>query len=70
MKKYASLLFLLFLFSGCQKYYLTVYQEKIDKDSLASTHVGSPDPRQKNPPKGQELIIEWQIPGEILKQKK
>jgi hypothetical protein len=41
----------------------------VDRDSLASTHVGSPDPRQKNPPKGQELIIEWQIPEDILRQK-
>jgi hypothetical protein len=70
MKKCGSLLFLsLLILSSCQKYYLTVYQERVDRDSLASTHVGSPDPRQKNPPKGQELIIEWQIPEDILRQK-
>lgn len=66
MKKQWILPFLLILSSSCQKYYLTTYQEKVDRDSLASTHVGSPDPRQKNPPKGEELILEWQIPKEIL----
>jgi hypothetical protein len=70
MKKYSTFLFLLLLITtSCQKYYLTIYQERVDRDSLASSHVGSPDPRQKNPPKGQELIIEWQIPEDILRQK-
>jgi len=70
MKKYGPFLFLLFLITaGCQKYYLTICQERVDRDNLASTHVGSPDPVQKNPPEGQELIIEWQIPEDILRQK-
>ena len=68
MKKYSLFLFFcLFLLSGCQKYYLTIYQQKVNQDSLASTYVGTPDPRQKNPPKGQELIVEWQIPKDVLK---
>jgi len=33
---------------------------------LASTFVGSPDPRQENPPKGQELILEWRLPEQAL----
>lgn len=70
MKKYrVFLFFLLLICSSCQKYYLSIYQEKIDRDSLASTYVGTPDPRQKNPPEGQELIIEWQIPRALLKEK-
>lgn len=52
--------------SGCQKYYISICQEKIDRDYLASTYVGSPDPRQENPPLGQKLIIEWQIPKDVL----
>ncbi len=71
MKKCRVFLFLALILvaSSCQKYYLTIYQERVDKDSLASTYVGSPDPRQKNPPKGQELILEWQIPKEVLDKK-
>jgi hypothetical protein len=70
MKKRSLILFFLLLaFSSCQKYYLVIYQEKVSRDSLASTYVGTPDPRQKNPPKGQELIIEWQIPKDLLLEK-
>ncbi len=66
MKKGGAFLFLFFLCCGCQKYYLTLYQEKIDETSLASTYVGTPDPRQKDPPIGQKLIMEWQIPRELV----
>lgn len=59
----------LFIMASCQKYYLSIYQEKIDQSSLASSYVGSPDPRQKNPPTGQELIMEWQVPQEIIDKK-
>ncbi len=68
MKKSSLFLFLI-LITSCQKYYLTIYQEKIDQNSLASSHVGTPDPRQKNPPFGQELIIEWQVPQEVVEKK-
>jgi hypothetical protein len=66
MKKGRAFLFLLLLCCGCQKYYLTLYQEKVDETSLASTYVGTPDPRQKDPPVGQKLIMEWQIPKELM----
>lgn len=70
MKKYRIFLFLFLvvLLPSCQKYYLTIYQESIDQKSLASTYAETPDPRQKNPPLGKELIIEWQIPKELLKE--
>lgn len=35
---------------------------------LASTHVGTPDPRQAHPPLGQKLIIDWNVPPEVLAQ--
>lgn len=69
MGKRAFFLFftlLTLLVSGCQKYYLSICLEKIDRDYLSSTYVGSPDPRQENPPFGSQLIIEWQIPQEVL----
>jgi len=58
----------IFLLVGCQKYYLSICQEKVDETSLASTYVGTPDPQQKNPPEGERLILEWQVPQEILRQ--
>lgn len=61
--------FLLILLCGCEKYYLSVKREMINRNTLASTFVGSPDPRQKNPPRGQELMIEWRLPEEALSQK-
>lgn len=63
--------FILFLFilCSCEKYYLSVKREFVDQNRLASTYVGSPDPRQKNPPKGQELMIEWRLPRDDLQQK-
>jgi hypothetical protein len=64
------LLFLsIVFFSGCQQYYLSVCQEWVDVRYLASTHVGTPDPRQDHPPIGQMLILDWRIPKEIFKKK-
>ena len=37
-------------------------QEWIDRDSLASSHIGTPDPRQADPPEGQRLLIAWDFP--------
>lgn len=36
---------------------------------MASTAVYSPDPRQADPPIGQQLIVDWQIPQALLKRK-
>ncbi|MBS0620767.1 MAG: hypothetical protein JSS61_04840 [Verrucomicrobia bacterium] len=62
---------LLLLLSSCSKHqqYFSVAQEWIDVRHLASTHVGTPDPRQENPPIGQSLIISWLIPSDFLKKK-
>lgn len=54
--------------AGCEKYYLTVKREYVDRDQLASTYVGSPDPRQQNPPRGQELTMEWRLPVEAMEE--
>lgn len=57
------------LCTGCKRYYLTVSQQIINRDFLASTHVGTPDPRQAHPPLGRRLIVSWQIPDEVLQKK-
>lgn len=56
----------LFTLSSCSRYYVEVYQQKVDGTYLASVHVGTPDPRLANPPYGQLLVAEWQIPLELL----
>lgn len=57
-------IFLLLFLCGCEKYYLSVKKESIDRFSLASTFVKSPDPLQNHPPTGEELIIEWRLSPE------
>ncbi len=53
------------LFSGCG-HYVEVKRQKINAGYLASTSVGSPDPRQENPPLGEMLIIDWQVPLHLI----
>ena len=63
-------LFFLFIFSllltSCEKYYLTLKKEYVNLNTLASTFVGSPDPMQKFPPIGEEIVIEWWLPPDSL----
>jgi hypothetical protein len=57
---------LLFLFlNACQKHYLTVTKVSIDRSSLASSFTKTPDPRQSFPPKGEQLVIEWNLPSTV-----
>jgi hypothetical protein len=56
----------LMLLASCGKRsYLSLMQDRIDARYLASTHVGTPDPRQACPPYGQRIIIDWFLPEEI-----
>jgi len=60
-------IFILFiLFLGCYKDNLYVQVENIKKDFLASSHIGTPDYRQKNPPLGQRVIVSFDFPGRLL----
>ena len=51
---------------GCSKYYVTAKRERIDKDTLASTFVKSPDPRQYACFQGEEITFEWRLPRDAL----
>lgn len=62
-------LFFLWTLAGCSKYYLSLRQVPIDDQYLASSHVGSPDPRQANPPMGQKVVMQWAVPPELLSEK-
>lgn len=56
-----------FLCVGCQQYYgVIAYQEHLDPDYWASTHVGSPDPRRQDPLEGTLVIVEWWVPKALL----
>lgn len=61
-----SLIFCLFSLTSCEKYYLSLRQVPIDSEYLASSKVGSPDPRQADPPYGQKIVMEWAVPPELL----
>lgn len=67
-KKIASLLSLcsICFLTSCQKYYLSLTDRKIDVNYLASTHVATPDKRQKNPPYGDMIVMDWRLPKEIV----
>jgi hypothetical protein len=55
-------LWVLFLVAGCYRNNLYVQQEWVDRETLASSHVGTPDFRQENPPTGPRLLIGWRFP--------
>lgn len=50
------------LFCSCQPRILSIQTEYLSHVNLASFHVGTPDPRLRNPPLGQKLIINWSLP--------
>mgnify|MGYP000308240266 CR=1 FL=1 len=50
------------LLSGCSCDHLSVHTAYVNKQSLASYHVGTPDPCLNNPPIGERLIISWLLP--------
>jgi len=54
------------LLASCDKYYVAVRQIPVNTSSLASAHVGTPDPRLAHPPLGQKLVVDWVVPGELL----
>lgn len=60
------------LLTGCYKNHLYVQQEWVDRSFLASSHLNTPDPRQKEPPffegGGQRLLIGWDFPKSLFEQ--
>ncbi len=43
-------------------------QEWVDARFLASSKVGTPDPRQESPPVGQRLIVAWDFPKSVFQE--
>lgn len=52
---------------GCYSNGLYVQEEWVDQEFLASSKIGTPDPRQKHPPKGQRLLVGWDLPKSLYK---
>lgn len=50
------------LLTGCLKRHLRIQVDYLSRESLASYHVGTPDPRLLYPPVGQRLILTWTFP--------
>ncbi len=70
MTRYFIILcFLCQLLTGCDKYYLSLRQVPVNAGYLASTQVGTPDPRQAHPPHGQKIVLQWAVPPELLEKK-
>lgn len=66
MKSPLPLLIFALLLIGCTNEHLSVHTEYINEEHLASFHVRTPDPLLCNPPIGQQLIVQWNIPRDYL----
>ena len=58
-------LILVLLLTSCSSNYLSVYTDFVGIETLASFHVGTPDPELKCPSYGQRLHIAWCVPCPI-----
>jgi len=56
------LLTALSLLAGCSTSSLDIERRIVNRESLPSTYVDSPDPMQMSPPTGQRLFINWKLP--------
>ena len=54
------------LLFGCEKYYLSLTEQDINVNYLASIAAATPDKRQQNPPLGEMIVMDWRIPKELL----
>lgn len=71
MPSQSTLLFYLVcvLCTSCYRNYFYVQEEIVDRMSLASSHVGTPDPKQDCPPEGERLLISWNFPPSLFEKK-
>lgn len=60
------LLLPLFIFNGCSQ--LHIDRHHVGQADLASGYVKSPDPRQKNPPTGDQLWVYWRLPSRVCEE--
>ncbi|MCH9611873.1 MAG: hypothetical protein S4CHLAM102_03470 [Chlamydiia bacterium] len=61
-------LVILISLSSCGTYYVNVKNIRIDRSSLASTFARTPDRASVDPPRGQDLVVEWRLPHHYHKE--
>ena len=68
MKRFSFIFFhfligwgILLSFNSCTLHRLSVQTQYLSHESLASYHVGTPDPRLYDPVIGQRLLIQWSL---------
>lgn len=54
---------------SCQKHYVRVTRLGLDRSNLASTFARTPDPRQEAPPRGEQLVVEWNLSSKVKDKK-
>jgi hypothetical protein len=69
MLKGNRFLVLLLLCTSCYKGHLYVQQENIDRKYLASSFVGTPDPKNVDSFKEQNLYVSWDFPYSLFAKK-
>lgn len=57
---------MLFLISSCTLHRLDVQTQYLTPDYLASSHIGTPDPRLSQPLIGQRLLIQWSLSAQEM----
>jgi hypothetical protein len=57
-----------FCFFSCCRNYVSLQEQWIDKEYLASSYVNTPDKEACCPPCGKNLLIEWNFPISIFKE--
>lgn len=60
--------FVTFIFCSCSRTYISLQEQLVDKDYLASSYVQTPDPEAKCPPCGKNILIEWNFPISVFRQ--
>lgn len=57
---------LLLFTTSCKQSILRMQVDNLSRESLASYHIGTPDPRLLYPPLGQRIIVSWYLPQEAF----
>lgn len=57
----------LLLLSSCYRGSIYVQQQPVNKSYLASSHIGTPDHRQKHPDIGQNIVVSWHFPLNVYR---
>ena len=66
IKALAIAAFIAITMTSCSQEYISVQNQSIYSDHLASVNIDTPDPRKKDPSIGERLIIRWHMPASVF----